>query len=42
MSKAVFFSDANHKGKSKALDPGWYVLAEDFNDKISSVRVPAG
>ncbi|MCX5308197.1 MULTISPECIES: hypothetical protein [Streptomyces] len=42
MTEAVFFSDANHKGKSKALGPGRYVLAEDFNDIISSVRVPAG
>ncbi|MFF3673695.1 hypothetical protein ACFYYS_06860 [Streptomyces sp. NPDC002120] len=42
MSEAVFFSDTNHKGKSKALGPGRYVLAEDFNDIISSVRVPAG
>ncbi|MFB7609916.1 hypothetical protein [Streptomyces gardneri] len=42
MSEAVFFSDTNHQGKSKALGPGRYVLAEDFNDTISSVRVPAG
>ncbi|MFD3657586.1 hypothetical protein [Streptomyces sp. NPDC058620] len=36
----MFFSDTNHQGKSKALGPGKYVLAEDFNDIISSVRVP--
>ncbi|MER5399830.1 hypothetical protein [Streptomyces sp. NPDC002599] len=42
MSEAVFFSEPNHQGKSKALSPGRYVLAEDFNDTISSVRVPAG
>ncbi|MCA6091027.1 hypothetical protein LE181_02420 [Streptomyces sp. SCA3-4] len=42
MSEVVFFSDANHKGKSAALGPGRHVLDESFNDTISSVRVPKG
>ncbi|GHB75216.1 hypothetical protein GCM10010347_51970 [Streptomyces cirratus] len=42
MAEAVFFSDTNHQGKSAALGPGRHVLDENFNDTISSVRVPAG